>query len=394
MISTLILVLMYLAFISLGLPDPLLGVAWPAIQIEWALPLDAAGIVAFITSINTIISSFMSGRVIRRFGTEKVVFISCVMTGGALLGISFAPSFIWLILLAIPLGLGAGSVDTALNNYVSLHYKSSHMNWLHSFWGVGATIGPIIMGQALLLSNWKNGYRYIGFIQLTLALIFFISLPLWKLHTNIVGGKNLESKSEDITQITNHSLILKPYHTKGLIFAVATFLFYCAVEVSIGLWGSSYLVQAKGIIVEYAAAWIAMYYGGITIGRFISGFIALKFSNNQMIRGGCLIALMGTVLATLPIPDFLLMGAFVLIGLGLSPIYPSMIHETPHRFGSKHSETLIGYQMAFANIGATVFPPLLGIAIKNISIHIFPYFLVICIALMFICTERLRAIYN
>jgi fucose permease len=377
---------MYLSFISLGLPDSLLGVSWPAIRAEWILPLDAAGIVALISTVSTILSSFMSGHIIKRLGTGKVVLISCLMTGSALLGISLAPSFLWLVIFSIPLGLGAGSVDTALNNYVALYYKSHHMNWLHSFWGVGATLGPVIMSQALILSSWRSGYRYISILQLILAAILFLSLPLWKKHRELV--KNTPITDEHPSFLKNQGM--QVHKIKGLPYALATFLLYCSVEFSVGLWGSSYLIQSRQIAIEEAAAWIAMYYGGITIGRFIAGFISLKLNNSQMIRSGSLIVLAGTLLILFSTANTILMFSFVLVGLGLSPIFPAMIHETPKRFGSQHSEVIIGYQMAFAYIGIALLPPLLGVAIKNISIQVFPYFLVVFIALMFICTERLR----
>lgn len=386
MVTILLLIIMYLAFISLGLPDSLLGVAWPALRIELGLPLDAAGIIALIGTGSTILSSFMSGHIIKRLGTGKVVFISCAMTSGALLGFSWSPSFFWLVILAIPLGLGAGSIDTALNNYVALHYKSHHMNWLHSFWGVGATIGPLIMGQQLIRSSWRIGYRMIGGIQMGLAIILLLSLPLWAWHAKHVKETATEEGH------TKHPKAKKAYLIKGVPFALLTFLFYCAVEFSVGLWGSTYLVATKGLDVGIAATWVAMYYGGITVGRLVSGFISMKFNNDQMIRGGGIIVLLGTLLVLIPLPNFMVMVAFVLIGLGLSPIFPAMIHETPKRFGKDVSEIVIGYQMGFAYIGIAVLPPLLGLIIDSFSAEVFPYFLVICIALMITCTESVRAL--
>ena len=304
------------------------------------------------------------------------------MSGGALLGISFAPSYLWIILLSIPLGFGGGSVDASLNNYVATHFKSHHMNWLHSFWGVGATLGPIIMGSFLLNNSWHKGYRTIALIQLCLAAVLFLSLPLWKKHKDHTIAENGE---EDLNLQPDKHLLTK----KGVVFALATFIFYVAVEMSVGLWGSSYLVQIKHISIDTAAKWIALYYGGITLGRFISGFVSFKLSNTQMIRYGALISLVGAILLLLPLADTLLMLSFVLLGMGFAPIFPSMIHETPSRFGRNNSAVIIGYQMAAAYTGSAIIPPLLGVAGRNISMNIFPPFVVITILLILISSEVL-----
>lgn len=386
MITLILLIIIYLAFISLGLPDSLLGVTWPAMRLEWGMSLDAAGLVAILTTGSTVLSSFASGHVVKRFGTGKTTFISCMITGIALLGISFSPSYFWLLLLAIPLGLGAGSVDTALNNYVALHFKSHHMSWLHCFWGVGATVGPIIMAQCMLLTDsWRFGYRTIGIIQLILALVLFMSLPLWVKHRKISASSIIEDK-----QITTEKPIEKNvFKLKGVKYALSTFFFYCAVEFSVGLWGSSFLIHVKNISVETAASWVAMYYGGITVGRFISGFVTFKMSNKQMIRRGQIIAMIGSILLLLPLPHYALMGSLVLIGLGLAPIFPCMIHETPTRFGKNNSQIIIGYQMAFAYIGGAFFPPLFGVLARTVSLTLFPYYLILCIMIMFISSETL-----
>ena len=398
MITTVLLIIIYLAFISLGLPDSLLGVTWPIMQNQWGLPLDAVGLVALFITGSTIISSFLSGHIIKKFGTGKVTFISCAMTGGALLGFSFAPSYLWLLLFAIPLGFGGGAVDTGLNNYVALHFKAHHMNWLHCFWGVGATLGPLIMAQILInTSSWRLGYGTIAFIQLILAFILLITLPLWKKHeslsdsitSDINFNENTVENSfgnSEINDKLSRKSILK---IKGVKYALFTFLFYCAVELSMGLWGSSFLIQIKNISVEKAAFWVAMYYGGITLGRFISGFISFKLNNTQMIRYGVKITLVGAILLLFPLPNFISAFSFVLIGLGLSPIFPAMIHETPIRFGKKHSQVIIGYEMGFAATGNALFPPLLGVIVKHSSMRIFPFYLIGCILIMFLCSERL-----
>lgn len=387
MVTFLLLILIYFAFISLGLPDSLLGVAWPAIQTEWGLSLDAAGLVSMLITGSTIVSSFLSGHIIKKIGTGKVTFLSCLMTGCALLGFSLSSSYYWLLLLALPLGFGGGTVDTALNNYVALHFKSHHMNWLHSFWGVGATLGPIIMAQALSGSlMWRSGYRTIAFIQLSLSALLLLSLPLWQKHQAISKAQPHDSGDESVNDKQKGKGI---FRIRGIKFALMTFMFYCAVELSIGLWGSSFLIQAKRISIDTAAYWITLYYGSITAGRFISGFISFKLSNKQMIRLGAVILLVGAVLLVLPLPSVLLVLPFILLGLGLSPIFPAMLHETPNHFGKQNSQIIIGYQMAFAYMGSAVFPPLFGVIMKNTSMVLFPFLLLAGVIIVFLSSEKL-----
>lgn len=385
--ATILLILIYLAFISLGLPDSLIGVAWPSIQAEWGLSLDAAGPIAIVLTAGTVISSFMSGYVIKKVGTGKIVFFSCLTTGLALLGFSLAPAYVWLLLLALPLGLGAGTVDAALNNYVALHYKSHHMNWLHSFWGVGATLGPVIMGQALAVGlSWQGGTRIISLVQLSLAAILFISLPVWS-----KVGKSYHAVPDHKEE--KHKIIdIEAFKIKGVKYALMTFAFYCATELSVGLWGSSFLVHTRGIPVDTAAFWIAIYYGSITAGRFISGFVSFKVSNKNMIRYGALTALAGTLLLLLPLSKSFAIIPFILLGLGLSPIFPAMIHETPTRFGKEKSQTIIGYQMAFAYIGNIIFPPLFGMIIENVNMMLFPMLLAACASIVVFSSERLNSL--
>lgn len=391
MITVLLLILTYFAFISLGLPDSLLGVSWPMIQTEFNLGLDGASLIALILTSSTIISAFLSGHIIKKLGTGRVTFISCLMTGLSLLGYSLAPSYIWFLILALPLGFGAGSVDTALNNYVALHFKAHHMNWLHSFWGVGATLGPIIMSSVLASGiSWRFGYKYISYIQLFLAFLLFISLPLWKKHADHVT--NAPTEEEDNQSLKSNNANLRPIQIPGVKLAMLVFFFYCSIEASVGLWGSSYLINTKGIAVDTAAFWVAMYYGGITIGRFLSGFISFKFNNNQMITGGLSIVFVGTVLLLLPIPNSLLILPLMLIGFGLSPIFPAMIHETPKRFGSEHSQVIIGYQMGFAYVGIATLPPLLGLLAKQFSTALIPFYWVIASIIMVICYMSLMKI--
>lgn len=342
--TTFLLVIIYLAFISLGLPDSLLGVAWPVMQSDYGAPLETAGILFMTIAGGTIISSLASGMVLKRFGTGNVTLVSCLLTAGALLGFHFAPSLVWLIVCAIPLGLGAGSVDAGLNDYVATQYKAHHMSWLHCFWGVGATFGPIIMAQFISEQNsWRNGYLAISGIQFTLTVILLFTLPLWnrvKKKSNItINEEQEDSKGVFYNEDAKH---VKPLQIKGVKLALISFLFYCGVESTVGLWGSSFLVNVKGLPVSVAAQWVSLYYAGITMGRFITGFITFKMSNRTLIRMGQIIALAGATLLFLPLPSTFSLVGFIMVGLGLAPIFPCMLHETPTRFGKKHSQTIMG----------------------------------------------------
>ncbi|MFC4799207.1 MFS transporter [Neobacillus sp. GCM10023253] len=389
--TTFLLIIIYLAFISLGLPDSLLGAAWPVMQSDLGARLDTAGFLFMTIAGGTIISSLVSGKVLKRFGTGKVTFVSVFMTACALLGFHFAPSVVWIVVCAIPLGLGAGAVDAGLNDYVATHYKAHHMSWLHCFWGVGATLGPIIMAQSISGQNsWRNGYFTISAIQFALVIILFLTLPLWNRVTknsNIAVNEDCEDASfaEDGNDII-------PLQIKGVKLALASFLFYCGVEASVGLWGSSYLVNVKGISAATAAQWVSFYYAGITIGRLITGFITFKISNLTLIRIGQIIALVGAAFLFLPLPTIFSLVGFILIGLGLAPIFPCMLHETPTRFGKTHSQTIMGYQMAVAYTGSTFVPPFLGFIASRSTIGIFPIFIVMFVAVMLLSSEKLNSI--
>ena len=380
---TLILVIIYLAFISLGLPDSLLGSAWPVMQNDLSVGFSSAGIISMIISGGTIISSLSSGKIIRRFGTGKVTFVSVLMTAVALLGFAVSPSFIWLCIMAIPLGLGAGSVDAALNNFVALHYKAMHMSWLHCFWGVGATSGPIIMSFFLAKnSGWQKGYFTISIIQFSLVLLLLISLPMWK---------NLEKNDEKAVDEMDESIgKIKPFKIPGVKLALVSFVCYCATEATAGLWGSSYLVNFKGLSVELAARGVSLFYGGITVGRLVSGFLTMKFNNTKLIRMGQGICIIGAICLLLPLPTYFSFVGLVLIGLGCAPIYPSMLHDTPNRFGKKESQSIMGLQMAFAYMGSTFMPPILGFIASKTSIGILPYFLLGLIVIMLIGSENIN----
>lgn len=384
--TTLLLIIIYLAFISLGLPDSILGAAWPAMQPTLDAPLETAGYLFMIIAAGTIVSSLASGKVITSFGTGKVTFISVLMTAVALLGFHFAQSVGWLIVCAIPLGLGAGSVDAALNNYVATHYKAHHMSWLHSFWGIGATFGPIIMAQFIAWQNsWRDGYLAISAIQFTLVVILFLALSLWS-----KAAKNHHAMPDDEHDFIDEEKNVKPMQISGVKLGLVSFFFYCGVEATVGLWGASYLVGAKGLSAEDAAKWISFYWAGITIGRFITGFITFKLNNRTIIRIGQMAALAGAMILILPLPSVFILIGFILIGLGFAPIYPCMLHETPARFGKKHSQSIMGYQMALAYTGTTFLPPIFGFIAANSTLGVFPICIAVFVGAMLFGTEKLN----
>lgn len=375
----LLLVIIYLAFISLGLPDSLLGSAWPSMYKVLGVPISYAGIVSMIIAIGTIISSLFSDRLTRRFGTGLVTTVSVAMTALALFGFSISNSFWLLCLWAIPYGLGAGCVDAALNNYVALHYASRHMSWLHCMWGIGASTGPYIMGFALTSGfSWHTGYFSIFIIQIILTFLLIFSLPLWKEKTH-----KFSEHSDDKTASLSLPAVLK---LPGAKEAMITFFCYCALEATTGLWASSYLVLHNGINAKTAATYASLFYVGITIGRGINGFVSLKLSDTQMTRLGQAIIVCG--IAILLIPKFSIVG-LILIGLGCAPIYPCMLHATPANFGEDKSQAIMGVQMACAYVGTCLIPPLFGMVANYIHIALFPIFLLFIIALMIFMHIRL-----
>jgi len=380
--TQLLLAIIYLAFISLGLPDGLLGAAWPTMYQEFAVPVSYAGAVSMIISFGTILSSLQSDRLTRRLGTGKVTAISVGMTAAALCGFSVSHSFVAVCLWAIPYGLGAGSVDASLNNYVALHYESRHMSWLHCMWGIGATLGPYVMGYALTGGKgWNAGYRYIGIMQIVLTAVLVCSLPLWvKRKEEGTGGAEMDAKALSIREV------LKIRGAKEVMFC---FFCYCALESTAGLWSSSYLTLQKGIPAETAASYAGMFYLGITIGRALSGFITMKLNDVQMIRmGQCIIAL-GIIVVFLPGAAVVSLVGLVLIGLGCAPVYPCIIYSTPAHFGEDKSQAVIGIQMASAYVGSCLMPPVFGLIANNISVALFPVYLVVILMIMIVMHELL-----
>lgn len=378
----LLLAIIYIAFISLGLPDSLLGSAWPSIYTEFGVPLSYAGIISMIIALGTIVSSLQSDRLTRKLGTGKVTAISVVLTALALFGFSTSHSFAMLCLWAIPYGLGAGSVDASLNNYVALHYESKHMSWLHCMWGMGATLGPYIMGFALTGGNgWNMGYRYIGIMQIVLTAVLFFSLPLWKSSKTFT----LDHTDTNRKPLTLSEIIRIP----GAKEVMLCFFCYCALEQTTGLWASSYLTLYKGIAPETAASFASLFFIGITIGRALSGFITMKLSNIQMIRLGQVFIAVGIFTMLLPATQIFSLIGLIIIGLGCAPIYPCIIHSTPAHFGAERSQAIIGVQMASAYIGTCLMPPLFGIVANKITVALLPLYLLGVLLIMILMHELL-----
>lgn len=389
---SLLLAIIYLAFISLGLPDSLLGSAWPSMYREFSVPVSYAGGISMIIAAGTIISSLQSDRLTRKLSTGKVTAISVLMTAVALFGFSISHSYIELCLWAVPYGLGAGCVDASLNNYVALHYASRHMSWLHCMWGIGASLGPYVMG--FVLSNgqsWNMGYRCISVLQIILTAILFFSLPLWQnAKTTEKDGDGSEKKKDMSGTATERPLSFKQIvRIPGAKEVMITFFCYCALEQTTGLWASSYLVLQWGISSEIAAGFASLFYIGITVGRALSGFLTWKLNDTQMIRlGQCLIAV-GLLLLFIPLGQTTALPGLILIGLGCAPVYPSIIHSTPEHFGAERSQAMIGVQMASAYIGTCFMPPVFGLMANHIGVFCFPFYLLVILVLMAVMHERL-----
>jgi len=368
----LLLVVIYLSFISLGLPDGLLGAAWPTMYPQMQVPVSWSGIVFIIISVGTVVSSLLSDRLTRKFGTGKVTAISVAMTAAAMLGFSVSRSFWMLCLWAIPYGLGAGSVDSSLNGYVALHYESRHMSWLHCMWGIGATTGPYIMGAVLTGGKpWAMGYQIVGIIQAVLTVFLFASLSLWKRSTE---------QTEELKQEPLH--LGKLLGLPGVKEVIITFFCYCALEQTAGLWASSYLVLNRGFREEAAASFAGLYYLGITLGRFVSGFITMKIKDAQMVWLGITVTAVGILLILLPLGSIAVLVGLAVAGLGSAPIFPCIIHATPEHFGANRAQALVGIQMASAYVGTCLMPPLFGILAEHIGISLFPIYLMAVTALM------------
>ena len=372
----LLLAVIYLSFISLGLPDGLLGAAWPSIYPELQVPVSYAGIVSMIICIGTVISSLLSDRLTHKLGSGAVTAISVALTALALLGFSFSNSFWMLCLWAIPYGLGAGSVDASLNNYVALHYSSRHMSWLHCMWGVGASVGPYLMG--FLLSggqHWSKGYLYIGIAQIVLTAVILLSLPLWKRTVQDSGAEPLP--------------LMQVFQFPGARQVMICFFCYCALEQTAALWSASYFHLHAGVSAETAATLGSLFFLGITVGRAISGFVSFKLNDTAMIRLGFGIIAAGLLLLLLPLGQVGAICGLLLVGFGCAPIYPSMMHATPEYFGAAHSQALMGVQTASAYVGTALMPPLFGLIANHISISLMGPYLVVMLIFMMLSHRKL-----
>ena len=379
---SLLLALIYTAFISLGLPDGLLGAAWPAVHTEMAVPESYMGIVSMIISAGTIVSSLFSDKITRRLGTGLVTALSVTLTAGALLGFSLSHAFIWLCVFGVPYGLGAGAVDAALNNYVALHYASRHMSWLHCMWGLGASIGPYIMGIALTGGmGWNQGYGIIAIIQIALSAVIFMSLPMWKKRKDEPSANGERAKPLTMKQILS---------IRGAKDVMVAFFCYCALEQTCILWGSSYFVLHNGLDEETAASFASLYMLGLTFGRFLNGFLTYKISDTNLIRLGEAVIGLGILVMLLPMGHVAAMIGLTLMGLGSAPVYPCIIHSTPDHFGEENSQALIGVQMASAYIGICCIPPLFGILANHIGVFLLPWYTGAILVLMTIMCEGLN----
>ena len=379
-----LLAIIYVAFISLGLPDALLGAAWPSMYRDFSVPVSYSGIIFMIIAGGTIVSSLQSDRLTKRLGAGAVTTISVLTTALALFGFSISRSYIALCLWAIPYGLGAGSVDAALNNYVAVHYASRHMSWLHCMWGIGASLGPYIMGYALTGGlSWNSGYRYIAVLQIGLTAVLFLTLPLWRGQVKTArktGAVDTKAKPLPLRHVVS---------IPGAKEIMITFFCYCAVEQTANLWASCYLVLHQEVSAEIAAGFASLFFIGITAGRFLSGFLTLLLNDMQMIRLGQGLIAVGIITLLLPFGTITSLVGLILIGLGCAPVYPSIIHATPANFGEDKSQAMIGVQMASAYAGTCLMPPVFGLVANHLGISLLPFYLMVILIVMVFMHERM-----
>ena len=387
---SLLLAIIYVAFVSLGLPDSLIGAGWPVMHDDLGVPVAFAGFITMIIAVGTIVSSLASERLTRRFGAGLVTAVSVAMTAAALVGFSFSGTFLLLCLWAVPYGLGAGAVDAALNNYVALHYAARHMNWLHSFWGVGASISPFVMSYALTSGlGWTGGYLVVGVTQAVLTVALIAALPLWgKVNQT---HPHHDEEADDGAGHRTHVPIAQALRIPGVTLIISAFFAYCALESTAILWSSTYLVSGRGVDVATAAAFASLFLLGITAGRFLAGFFADRIGDRLLIRGGFLGVALGSGMIALPLDtDLLALAGLVVAGLGCAPIYPAIIHSTPANVGRRSSQAVIGIQMAAAYTGSTLAPPLFGALSAWVGPWVFPFFLAVLAALGLVMSERLN----
>jgi fucose permease len=381
----------YLAFISLGLPDSVLGVAWPAMRLSLGSPLEAAGLIALILTSCSAVSSVASGFVAKRLGTGPVVLVSSLLTALGLFGYSLSPSYAWVLVSALPLGFGAGAVDTTLNGYVATHYSSRHMNWLHASWGVGATIGPLIMtGVIAGGGTWRRGYQAISGVQAFLALLFFLSLGLWN---RVASARQAAALGAGNVDRCLNARGKKKIHGMGRPepwIQIVMYALYSASEFTVGIWTVSMLEESRHVAAGIAGGWISLYYGGIMAGRILTGLVADRMGNRRMVRIGLGIALAGSVLLILRSADWLVLPGLLLLGLGFAPVYPCLMHETPERFDDETYQKVIGFQVGAANIGASVLPGLVGLLASATSLEAVGPCVAVFVALLIVLGEILN----
>ncbi len=370
-----LLVVIYIAFIGLGVPDSLIGSAWPAIHSQMNIPVEAVSILTFIISGCTVLSSMFSAGILNKIGTAKVTAFSTAMTAAALLGFSFAPSFWVMIPLAVVLGLGAGAIDSGLNNYVALHFKASHMNFLHCFYGVGVSLSPYLMSQALSDAGWRGGYRYAFYVQEAIGFLLIVSIPLWKKSSSAE-----ETEEENSVNLTLLQMAKMPEVRQVWIVMLAT----NAIEYACGVWGSTYLVEQKGFSAEHGALALTVYYVGMSVGRFVSGLLSNKISTWKRIGIGSAVLAPAIILMLLPLHGAVTVVGLFLVGLGNGSIYPNMIHLTPHNFGKEVSQSVMGSQIAFAYIGVMLAPPAVSLISGLFGIKIYPVLLAVLYVIMIV----------
>lgn len=383
----LLLIVIYVVFISLGLPDSLFGVSWPVVHTEFGIPESFASVYSVIISVCTGGVSFVSGWLIRKFGTGKVTLVSILITALGLIGISFSPNIYLMLLFSIIMGYGAGAIDTGLNNFVSLHYKAQHMNWLHCFWGVGVTVSPMIMAQFLTgeMGSWRGGYRVVALMQVVIALLVLVTLPKWKKSEAPVTAESEEKSDKNLIDILK---------TKGMITSILSLGLYCTMEFLLGTWGATFIVNTLGLSPDTAAMWVSLYYGGIMLGRVISGFVSMKYSDKNLIRGGIAVSFVGMIILLLPLGATSLVG-LLLIGVGFGPVFPSTLHAIPDRFGKKYSADITGYHMGGAYAIGFGLQLIYGFVASATTFKITGFVLVgVCLGLLFCSEKTIRTLKN
>ncbi len=377
---TLLILIIYLAFISLGLPDSLLGTAWPIMHQDIGASISTMGIIAMVISLGTIISSLFSNKLRHKFGTGIITTVSVFLTAIALLGFSYSNNMLMILLFSIPYGFGAGAIDAALNNYVALHYSSKIMSWLHCFWGVGTIISPFVMSYALSNSSWNLGYRIVSYIQIFIGIILLLSLKLWK-----TSQSDEDTQSEESSNIG----IFDVFRIKGVISLLIAFFGYCAAESTAIAWSCTYLVKVKGIDEPTAAAFASSFFIGLTVGRFLGGFVMDRLGDKKMILLGIAMLMCGIFFIMIPTSSYTIaLLGLIVAGLGCAPIFPCIMHSIPNNFGKENSGAIIGIQMASAYLGSTIMAPLFGVIGKHISFNLFPIYLAIFAILMLIMIEN------